>query len=827
MSNKDHQTRDTAELISQLEQATQLKGKGKCIKKIFQISGTQRNLISWKFNEWDYGKEKIKLPSNARGLFTLEDQPVLAVRGYDKFFNINEVAFTRWDWLAENTQGPYYVTSKENGCIILVSGLSDGTLVVCSKHSTGSRDDVERNHATSGQDFLREQLQARGVTERDFALKLHEMNATAVCELCDDAFEEHIVEYKGQDSGLYLHGLNLNKPIFETLSIEAVNQFSQQYGFKTIDYFTENSLGGLKQTLDEHSKVGSYKGKEIEGFVIRCKLLSDSSDYFFKFKFEEPYLMYRQWREATRTYIHTRLRSELRFNKHKFITNKYLDFVIPILETEPQTCADYLQGKGQIELRQRFLAAYGMTGSEILNQERVQELEELNAFDKLQINDDSRFIFVPVATVGCGKTTTALTLTHLFADQFGIVINDNISKQNKAAFFKQPLEILKQKKAVFMDRNNHQYRERKQIFDEISKCRDDYLPYDTNVQFIALNFVTDDLDEAELWRTTTQRVFERGDNHQSIKVATDGKKVAESIMSGFIKRFQPINTAKEPDCAFDLVIDMKVSSSGDSSLENAKLIVEQIHSKYPVLIPELPTTQQIDAAFSKALNYKPTFTKMMGNGGGAKKEKTRRPTYFSTRVQDVPGFLAKISSALQSKHKSEFFEFLQLNNRVQEEFHVTLAHVAQTKAGTAQDKEIWNEYLKVFQTQNGKKEETQAGKPKACSSQSLNGIKADIKLKSIVFDTKAMAINVELLRIHHHPSTESDTNTVLNLKCMNKFPHITIGTATASIKPFYSNQLIGSMEVYDFKEGEFGDSLNNVLFEDSVVLENLKVFVNF
>ena len=49
-----------------------------------------------------------------------------------------------------STHGPYEVTLKENGCIIFISGLSTGDIVVCSKHSTGDRiDDNESDKTTT------------------------------------------------------------------------------------------------------------------------------------------------------------------------------------------------------------------------------------------------------------------------------------------------------------------------------------------------------------------------------------------------------------------------------------------------------------------------------------------------------------------------------------------------------------------------------------------------------------------------------------------------------------------------------------------------------
>ncbi|KAG0299136.1 hypothetical protein BGZ97_003862, partial [Linnemannia gamsii] len=136
------------------------------------------DVTSWKMNEFEYSSGA--LPSLARGLFTYLDTtgfskapvtspttstststssknrsgnkkqaaqsnnahmleematlPVLTgsdavgvyrilVRGYDKFFNVGEVPKTSPGWIAENTEGPYEVTLKENGCIIFMSGL--------------------------------------------------------------------------------------------------------------------------------------------------------------------------------------------------------------------------------------------------------------------------------------------------------------------------------------------------------------------------------------------------------------------------------------------------------------------------------------------------------------------------------------------------------------------------------------------------------------------------------------------------------------------------------------------------------------------------------
>ena len=90
---KDSQS-DIIELCNKLNEATKLKRNGKSIKLTNFVSNTQIKLDSWKFLEWDYGKPSVQLPIQARGLFTLNNDTI-AVRGYDKFFNVEEKPFTK------------------------------------------------------------------------------------------------------------------------------------------------------------------------------------------------------------------------------------------------------------------------------------------------------------------------------------------------------------------------------------------------------------------------------------------------------------------------------------------------------------------------------------------------------------------------------------------------------------------------------------------------------------------------------------------------------------------------------------------------------------
>ena len=139
---QDHN--EVRQLIQSLEghKGKTSKSKGFSVRKHTFPLSNGRSVDSWKMNDWDYKKEH--LPTYARGLFTyktLDGKDEIVVRGYDKFFNHGEVRKTEWMNVERNTRGPYELSVKENGCIIFISGLDDGTLLVCSKHSTGARGD--------------------------------------------------------------------------------------------------------------------------------------------------------------------------------------------------------------------------------------------------------------------------------------------------------------------------------------------------------------------------------------------------------------------------------------------------------------------------------------------------------------------------------------------------------------------------------------------------------------------------------------------------------------------------------------------------------------
>jgi tRNA ligase len=785
---------EVATLVRSLEAVKGGKGGKKgfsCKKSTYYVAGSNDiSVDSWRFQDWDYKRDD--LPTYARGLFTTKTKnnvPEIAIRGYDKFFNVGEVRSTEWGNVEATTIGPYELSVKENGCIIFMSGLEDGTLLVCSKHSTGAREDASLSHAVTGQRWAEKHLASVGKTTRDLAKELRRMNVTAVAELCDDSFEEHVLEYPPEMAGLYLHGINFNLPEFATLSGPEVHQFADTWGFKKADYVLFQSLDEVKPFLEKCEETGSWDGRDTEGFVIRCKMKENTRDpyrdWFFKFKFEEPYLMYRQWRECTKSVIAGK---PPRYKKHKKITEEYLLYARRQLAKDHKLAKAYNQNHGIIAMRDGFLAEKGQKGSDIIAQERAEDS------GKDDSDGASNIVLVPIATLGCGKTTVASALVKLF--DFGHVQNDNIEgKTNRPGrFAMQVTNALALHKAVIADRNNHQRREREQIINDVSAV----VP---TARFVALHYVHDPKDRmlSDIRKITRRRILDRGDNHQTIHASSKGEEEIVGIMEGFLHRFQGCDTRTKPDSNFDEVIDLDVTAS---SLENLETVISHLYNFYPKLLgSELPSYQDMSDAIDFSLNNTVTVkhdlsfnlknrqTKGPRQMEGARNDNmspaaqnltpdqlVKRLEYFSVSVSAtvINSTLSNLF-AKASADEAKVYNILKHSRRLQQEFHVTLIH----RASSSQKPEIWekysNDYLQAMTTA-GTKENKQL-------NPSLGP--ARVRLERVIWDERVMGIVVRIM-----PSEEYHPGSGTDWPCANAIPHITIGTVSPDVKPKETNDLL-------------------------------------
>ncbi|KAI2611923.1 tRNA ligase [Hypoxylon sp. NC1633] len=754
---RDQDPQEVANLVRGLSGTA---GKGfKAKKSTFKVKGSPDGITvdSWRLQEWDY--KKPHLPTYARGLFTTKNrrgQHEIAVRGYDKFFNIGEVSDTKWENILRKTKGPYELTLKENGCIIFISGLEDGTLLVCSKHSTGDRSDIQVSHASAGERWIDKQLATIGKSREEFSRELRRRNVTAVAELCDDSFEEHILAYGPDKAGLYLHGINVNDPEFMTYPSGQVQDFADKWGFRKVALKMFEDVHTVKSFLEAVAESGAHEGRDVEGFVIRCKSSVDPrsapyTDWFFKYKFEEPYLLYRQWRECTKALISGK---PPKFKKHVKITEEYLLYARKRLAADRSLGKAYNQNHGIISLRDDFLAYKNMKGSDAANVEN-----ELGNSPLDSVSHD--VVLVPIATIGCGKTTVGIALTHLF--DWGIIQNDNIQgKGRPTKMVHAVLSLLMEHAVVIADRNNSERRERDQIIKDIQLSHKE-------ARLVALNFAHGDIDEIR--RVTRERVLKRGDNHQTIQAASEQDKVI-GIMENFIQRFQPCDPDNSPDDSFDLVIDL---DPAQDSRANVETVVRELNRKYPSLVPNIPSDEEMDEAVKAAIeNYRPDLRHTIPD----RRNKQEKRQFQQQKSQEAKPAKKKpleymsvsvpakdINVALESAFKGtdaptqRFYKQLQQTRRIQALFHVTLMHRVSGK----EHPELWKRYTAL--EAEGQSEDGKLGE-------------CNVQLERVVYDSRIMAIVVRLLDDEQ------------KWTCVNKVPHITIGTRDDTVKPKESNDLL-------------------------------------
>ncbi|KAL6239754.1 hypothetical protein BDW75DRAFT_197288 [Aspergillus navahoensis] len=778
---------EVAEMVKALETA-RLENKGvkkktfNCRKSTFKVGKAgDISADSWKFMDWDY--KRRDLPTYARGLFTAnrkDGTPEIVTRGYDKFFNVDEVNETQWRNIEANTEGPYELSVKENGCIIFISGLEDGSLLVCSKHSTGARADTDRSHAQVGEEWIERHVATVDKSTADLARQLREMNATAVGELCDDGFEEHVLAYDPASAGIYLHGINFNLPEFATLPSSEVHRFADAWGFKKANFVVYDDLNTVKKFLEKCAETGSWDGRDTEGFVIRCKMSENGHgpyrDWFFKYKFEEPYLMYRQWRECTKAMLSGKAP---KIKKHKKVTEEYLAYARKQFALHPELRERYQHNHGIISMRDGFLKERGLNGAQIIQMEAEKVTRDV--------------VLVPIASIGCGKTTVGLALTKLFG--WGQVQNDNIPKQkNKPKqFVANILNLLMDKPAVIADRNNHQRRERSQLMNDIAAGS-------PNARFVALHYVHEpkDMMLPLIREVTRKRVLDRGDNHQTIRAGTKDTDEVIGIMEGFLRRFETVDLDHEPDQNFDEVIDLDVTAS---SRENLEKVVNALHSAYPQLVTRVPSAQELDAAINYATSEYAVEVDHSASYGQSKppkqnsnnncdkndgpavniEAKVRKIEYFgiSLPTSAVTDLLHSLfANPATTPEKARLYHQLVNSRRIQPAFHVTLIH----KALKTTHPDVWEKLVNRYVEQMKK------NPPKDHTLTPPLG-SARVRLERLVWDDKIMTFVARIMP--GEPEINGDNaEPQPDWICVNPLPHVTVGTVSPAVKPKESNDLL-------------------------------------
>ncbi|KAG8989755.1 hypothetical protein FRB90_002083 [Tulasnella sp. 427] len=778
-----------------------------------KVKQATKTVNSWKMNEYKYSVVPSPFPTLARGLFTETiEEPTgkkkaglyrVVARGYDKFFNMNEVPWNSWEAIAAHTKAPYHLTVKANGCIIFMSALSPTEVVVMSKHSLGALPGYTVSHAQMGEKWLDRHLERKGKSKTDFAKRLWDENITAVAELCDDSFEEHVLPYSEEETGLHLHGINRNKGDFETFSPEAVQAFAEEWGFIPTDVITLNTPDEVKEFTDKIGETGKWNGKAVEGFVVRTKVCNPSdasaptknvaaegsstgrdgrrsksvqntappyppgSDYFFKIKFDEPYMTYRDWRELTKIMLNARRKetyqsgASIAIPKSKLRRPEslaYRDWVFKEMDRDPALFENFGRGKGIIAVRERFLQWYeGQHGKMA-----VGASEGIPNPAKSLVNEGEepkehwgRAVIVPIAIPGCGKTVVGVALTELFG--FGHTQSDNIKSKKTAPEFNRNIAAqLKLHSFVYADRNNHLTQHRSQIREVAKGMRGD------PVKTVALYWGFT-LPHVTIHRICAERVLNRGENHQSLR--GDETKAHEDVIWQFISTSQELAVNE-----VDHIIDMNIEDTPEEAVTRAA------KGLAPLLGLDVPSPERIKAAVDVALQYKASVKK----DANAKPAKVSPPRYF--------GLLAEIDlkevvpDALESAEAEgievpeairALWDHLVLTKRVQPRPHITIVH----SKGLPADQPLWDR-CKHLQT--------------------LPVIPSfKFRLAELIANGDVMVAIIEEMEATDEAGQEFLAEMPQEIR---QRLHITIGTKSTEIEPYQ-----GKVLVEKWKAGEAGD----------------------
>ncbi|KAF9486118.1 hypothetical protein BDN70DRAFT_870217 [Pholiota conissans] len=652
---------------------------------------------SWKMNEFKYYDTPSPFPTLARGLFTREigeegsENPryEIVVRGYDKFFNIAEVPWTFWESIEKHTAPPYVLSLKSNGCIIFIAALTPDKLLITSKHSLGPVADQPMSHAQAGEMWLRKYLTKVGKEEKDLAAVLWEKNWTAIAELCDDDFEEHVLGYSPEKTGLHLHGLNVRTKEFETMPAETVDAFAEEWGFIKTPHISLNTIKEVRDFTNACAESGEWNGEAVEGFVVRTHVTdpptSDraeklnkaahavvvrspykaGSSFFFKVKFDEPYMMYRDWREVTKTLLSKGLDPKLlpKSKMKRAETKLYVQWAIREIKRNPEAFKEYSKGKGIIKTREMYLE-WLKSGEGERDLKEVQKEEE----EKEKVGKKfGKTIIVPVAIPGCGKTVVSVALSRLFG--FGHTQSDDVQAKKPAPIFiKNVVNLLQKHDVVIADKNNHLRQHRQAL-------RDATKDMDPPVRLLALNWSLD-MPPATIHRICGDRILERGDKHQSLRADTTAAKSHEEVIWMFITTTEELTPSE-----VDEVVEMDIEENLEAAVRRA------VDACVRILGVKRPAEEDIQAAIQAAQGYEPETKNLDESKVKGKKKAAASPRFYG--ILPEVDLVALLDTRLAKPDVDEatrtFWEGLKADKRYAVRPHVTLVH----RKSMETEKELW------------------------------------------------------------------------------------------------------------------------------------------
>lgn len=277
---KDHDTVSNFEIKNVVEYMRASKYISE--KKFGSISSFNFTRGAFEKGIWD------GITTKARGLYIDTKHNEIVARGYEKFFNYNEVDATKPESLSRNLTFPIQVYVKENGFLGIVSTDHDGDIIFASKSTLGGDHALmlkENMYAIYGEDKIKK--------IQDYAKK---HNVSFVFEVIDIKRDPHIIKYKQNEC--ILLDIIYNDIKFHKLSYNEMREIARDIGIKTKyrDAYNDIEIKSYKElsafidmvtTPTFRATTDRIDDKCIEGFVFE-----DANGFMFKLKL--PY--YNEWK---------------------------------------------------------------------------------------------------------------------------------------------------------------------------------------------------------------------------------------------------------------------------------------------------------------------------------------------------------------------------------------------------------------------------------------------------------------------------------------------------------------------------------------------------
>lgn len=236
--------------------------------------GSYPHITSYNFSSKAFTKgiwDQVSLA--AKGLFIDENRNIVA-RSYNKFFNLDEREETRLNNLEKNLSFPINLYVKENGFLGIV-GFDPTT----NELFFASKTTPELQFAGWFKEII---CQLIGPSRLEYLKRtVRDENLSLVFEVNDPLNDPHMIEYETRHVVL-LEAIYRTEN-FKKLHFQELQKLAKSYNLpckqKAISFKDFSSFKSWLDSVNRQGQDYSFKGKQIEGFVIE-----DSKEFMFKIK---------------------------------------------------------------------------------------------------------------------------------------------------------------------------------------------------------------------------------------------------------------------------------------------------------------------------------------------------------------------------------------------------------------------------------------------------------------------------------------------------------------------------------------------------------------